>query len=250
MTERKYGWIPDIPDHRDHMFAAAPIDASTLPPAVDLREWCPAVMDQGQIGSCTANATTGAIRYNRIKTGKPDVALARLQLYYDSRALEHTTKSDSGAMIRDVVKSANKKGVAPESLWAYSNPFTKKPTTAVYKAALDEQVLRYESVNVDVNSIKAAVASGFPVVFGISVFKSFESNEVAKTGIVPMPMDEEPALGGHCMYIVGYGQKPGYFTVRNSWGTSWGDKGDCYIPENYIGNRKLGDDYWVIKSVE
>jgi C1A family cysteine protease len=49
--------------------------------------------------------------------------------------------------------------------------------------------------------------------------------------------------------VVGYGQKPGYFTVRNSWDTNWGDRGDCYIPEAYLGSTTYGSDYWVIKQV-
>ena len=85
-----------------------------------------------------------------------------------------------------------------------------------------------------------------PVIIGISVYDSFESSEVEQGGIVPMPGTNEEMVGGHCMLAVGYGQKPGYFTVRNSWGGAWGDKGDCYIPEAYLGSTSLGSDYWLI----
>jgi C1A family cysteine protease len=63
---------------------------------------------------------------------------------------------------------------------------------------------------------------------------------------VPMPGNNEPMIGGHCMLTVGYGQKPGCFTVRNSWGADWGDQGDCYIPERYLGSSEFGSDYWII----
>jgi C1A family cysteine protease len=63
-----------------------------------------------------------------------------------------------------------------------------------------------------------------------------------------MPAKHEKTVGGHCMYVVGYGQKPGYFTVRNSWADDWGDKGDCYFPEAYLGSPLLGSDYWIITA--
>ena len=55
-----YGWMPDVPDQRDLVFAAA--RAARVPPAVDLRPGCPPVYDQGQLGSCTANAIAAAIQ--------------------------------------------------------------------------------------------------------------------------------------------------------------------------------------------
>jgi len=56
----RYGWLPDLPDHRDHYYAAVVEKAAALPASVDLRAQCPPVYDQGQLGSCTANAIAGA----------------------------------------------------------------------------------------------------------------------------------------------------------------------------------------------
>lgn len=64
-----------------------------------------------------------------------------------------------------------------------------------------------------------------------------------------MPQYSEAVIGGHCLYVVGYGQKARHFTVRNSWGTSWGEKGDCYIPEGYLGSTHYGSDYWRVTSI-
>lgn len=246
---RFYGWRPDKPDHRDRLFLAHNEVTLDVPAEIDLRQWCPPVMNQGNLGACTAHGITGIIRFDRIKAGLPDFPLSRLQLYYDERFLENTTESDSGAEIRDGIKVAAKNGVAPEELWVYNTQnFTTPPPQNVYEAALKDRALTYESVAVNVSAVKTALASGFPVVVGISIYQSFESDEVAKTGIVPMP-GNEPMLGGHCIYVVGYGQKPGYFTLRNSWGVNWGDKGDFYLPEAYLGNPKLASDFWIIKSV-
>ncbi len=68
---KRYGWIPDLPDQRDYLYAA-PFEAGvTLPPSIDLRPACPAVYDQGELGSCTANAIAGAIEFDRMKRRCP-----------------------------------------------------------------------------------------------------------------------------------------------------------------------------------
>ena len=64
-----YGWMPDVPDHRDLVYAAARI--TTLPPSVDLRPGCPPVYDQGQLGSCTANAIAAVIQFEQIRQKEP-----------------------------------------------------------------------------------------------------------------------------------------------------------------------------------
>ena len=113
----RYGWIPDLPDHRDRKFAlSAPVP---IPPAVDLRPGCPPVYDQGQLGSCTGNAIAAALEFERIKQGLPDFMPSRLFIYYNERAMEGTVASDSGAQIRDGIKSVNTQGDCPETLWPY-----------------------------------------------------------------------------------------------------------------------------------
>lgn len=251
IIQRKYGWKPDKKDHRDRLFLAPMIDASQFPPEKYIGDKAPAPMDQGHLGSCTGHGISGAFRTARIIAGLPDRSFSRLQLYFDERELEQTIDEDAGAEIRDGIKCLSSTGIAPEELWPYDiSKFTVRPTKDVYESARLDVALSYERVNVSVNDIKAALVADHPVIIGISIFPEFESQIVAETGIVPMPTSNEQPLGGHCMYVVGYGQKPGYFTVRNSWGPNWGDKGDCYIPEDYLGNPNFGSDYWIIKTVK
>lgn len=240
-----YGYRRDTLDMRDHLFRPS---VTRLPASVDLRRHCPPVMNQGALGSCTAHGITGALRYELMRAGHADVPLARLQLYYDERAKEGTIGEDAGAEIRDGIKCAGKLGVAHEALWPYRPArFKDKPSPVVYRDAVQFEALAYERVAVDAVAIKQALAHGFAVVIGVSLYASFESPAVERTGMVPMPQPREKMIGGHCMYVVGYGQKPGTFTVRNSWG-SWADKGDCYFAEAYLGSPQLGSDYWIIKS--
>src|SRR5215469_10984354 len=84
-----YGWHPDLPDHRDFMYAVpAVVAAAALPAKVDLRPQCPPVYDQGQLGSCTANAIAGAIEFDQKKQSLPDFIPSRLFIYYNERAME------------------------------------------------------------------------------------------------------------------------------------------------------------------
>lgn len=243
-----YGYRRDARDPRDHLFKRT---ARRLPAKVDLRADIPPVLDQGALGSCVLNSTTEAMRYCLIKAGKPAPALSRLQIYYDTRKIEGSLSEDAGCEIRDAIKSANKTGVGRETLWPYRvAKFAQKPPAAVYADASNFNAVEYRRVTVAIADIKAALAAGLPVIIGVTVFDSFESAAVERTGVVPMPnLKKESTVGGHSMLAVGYGQRAGFITVRNSWGTTWGDSGDCYLPEGYIGSIKYGGDYWVVSLV-
>jgi len=111
------------------------------------------------------------------------------------------------------------------------------------------QDLAYESVDINLNAIKAVLQEGYPVWIGFVVYDSFESSEVAKTGMVPMPGKDESILGGHSVLIIGYNDSTQRFKVRNSWGTGWGDKGNCYFNYAYLTNPDLAMDYWVVRKI-
>ena len=82
-----------------------------------------------------------------------------------------------------------------------------------------------------------------------AVYQSFESETVAKTGVVPMPSSHEQVLGGHCVVAVGYDDGKRQFTIGNSWGTGWGLNGYCLMPYEYPINPRLASDFWTIRSV-
>src|SRR5205807_9410667 len=116
---RRYGWIPDQPDQRDHLYAAPAQFLTALPPRTDLRRRCPAVYNQGELGSCTANAIAGAIEFDQMKQGVTEFTPSRLFIYYNERAMENTILIDNGAQIRDGIKSVATLGACPESMWTY-----------------------------------------------------------------------------------------------------------------------------------
>src|SRR3954452_17409791 len=125
---KRYGWVRDLPDQRDHVYAAPAMPRAALPPSADLRGQCPPVYDQGQLGSCTANAIGGAFEFDLLAQGLADFVPSRLFIYYNERAIEGSIDSDSGAMIRDGIKSVAKVGVCAETSWKYDiTKFTEGP---------------------------------------------------------------------------------------------------------------------------
>lgn len=246
-STRKYGWRRDLPDHRDRVFTlAAP--QTTLPAATDLRSLCPPVYDQGDLGSCTANAIAAAIEFDQRKQGLAPFMPSRLFLYYNERAMEGTTNSDSGATLRDGMRSVNKVGICAETLWPYKDSLVlSSPTEPCYQAARSHRSVYYAHVPQTMQYMKTCLAAGFPFVFGVSVFDSFESDSVAATGVVPLPQASESLLGGHAMLAVGYDDSTERFLVRNSWGTSWGIEGYCTMPYAYLSSHDLAQDLWTLR---
>jgi C1A family cysteine protease len=246
-----FGWIPDLPDARDYSYGAPLMRFPLgLPPAVDLRAQCPPVYDQGQLGSCTANAIAGAIEFDQQKQGTKEFVPSRLFIYYNERVIEGTVNQDAGAQIRDGIKSVAKLGAPPETDWPYDIAnFAEKPPKQAYRDARGDLVSSYARVVQNLTQMQGCLAAGYPFVFGFTVYESFESQEVASTGIVPMPGPGERVVGGHAVVAVGYDDTKRWFVIRNSWGNVWGDKGYCYMSYEYLLRPNLADDLWIIRSV-
>lgn len=246
------GWHPAPPSIKNYLVAAPNEEsAAALPPTIDMRPGMPPIGNQGNLGSCTAWASTAAYRYELGKQKLADFEPSELAQYYWSRQLEGTTSSDSGATIKDAVKVLATIGAAPGDLWQYYvAKFASRPPSSVKAAAKKHLTLQYLSVVQDLNTIKAVLAAQTPVIIGISVYSSFEGDQAAKTGVIPMPTKKDKELGGHALLLVGYDDSKKLFTTRNSWGTGFGDKGYIYLPYDYVTNKSLGDDYWALQTVE
>ena len=248
---RRYGWIPDLPDHRDELFSAPVTALLALPPRMDLRPKCPPVYDQGQLGSCTANSIGAAMEFEQMKQKLANVFVpSRLFIYYNERVMERTVDSDSGAQIRDGIKSIAKQGACPESEWPYVIArFKTRPRKSCYVEALRHRVVLYQRLIPTLNQLRGCLATGYPFVFGFTVYEGFESPKVAKTGHASMPKPEERALGGHAVMAVGYDDPKQWFLLRNSWGPEWGMKGYFTLPYAYVTGHELTADFWTIRLV-
>lgn len=253
MRIQRLGWIPDLPDHRDYLAKPVPFTVE-IPRKVDLTSFFSACYDQLQIGSCTSNSIAGILEFNQRKQGEKDSCTpSRLFIYYCERLMEHSVSQDAGAQIRDGIKCVVSEGAPPETLWPYidnGKAFKTKPNKAAYAAALKHEALVYERVQQNLSQMKAVLASGFPFACGFTVYEEFESEAVAKSGIVPMPGKKSRVDGGHAVVCVGYDDAVQRFRMRNSWGTDWGQNGYFEMPYAYLSNPNLADDFWVIRKVE
>jgi C1A family cysteine protease len=250
-----YGWVPQIADQRDYQFlpklAQQNVPSSFLCDVTDIP-----VLNQGQQGSCTGHGVAGVLMFDQKKQELEIVVPSREFIYYNARVYEGTQDQDSGAMVRDAVKVVVNLGAPPDDDFPYDDQvYDRKPPNKAYTDATLEKAVTYEAVSY--GHLHAAIATGYPMVFGFSVYESFESEEVAQTGVVPIPERGERVLGGHCVWGYGYngshtltqnGMPPRTVKCRNSWDTDWGDNGDFYLPQWFFDKQQCSD-YWVINSI-
>lgn len=266
MQNRKWGWKPSLPDQRakkykNHREMAIPV---ALPPKISIQSQMSPVENQGQLGTCVAHATAAALEFLelmelRAKSGGVEVfpdnkfdPISRLFLYYNSCAIDGDPGQDNGTTNTSMMQAIRKWGIARESLWPYLPLMVSKPpVVSAYKEGAGHLVLTdYQLDNTIIDQLKKCLVSGYPFIFGISVYSSFMSEAVAESGLVPMPQMSEELLGGHDLCCVGYDDlvAGGSFLIRNSWGTDWGLQGYCWIPYAYLTSSQLGSDYWTIRK--
>ncbi len=252
-TLRKLGWLPDVPDARDVPFRMVFKLPRKLPPQADLRAGCSPVEDQGELGSCTAQALAGALEFLQLRALQGGVPpryrdLSRLFIYYNEREEMGTVHEDSGAMLRVGIKTLAKLGACREELWPHSiSKFARRPPVRCYEEALAHTVTAYQRLE-SLAEMKACLAQGMPFVFGFSVYEHVMSRSVARTGVIRMPDANERMQGGHAVLAVGYDDAKGTLLFRNSWGEEWGKKGYGELPYDYLTRRDLSDDFWCVQS--
>lgn len=254
----RYGWKPSAPDFRDeaYKYCVRSEIAKALPPSIDLRSGLD-IFDQGPIGSCGPNSISKDILYS---AQKQDILVnpptpSRLFIYYATRSLMGTVNQDSGVDNRTMLKALAKYGWCNESpttpgeaYWPYApTNFKTQPNQACIQQALTRRIVAYHSVEQKLETMKGCLASGDPFIFGFTVYKSFESQQVAQTGIVPMPQPGEDAVGGHDVWICGYDDARQMFLLCNSWGANWGLTGYAWIPYAYALNPNLSGDFWTVE---
>ena len=245
----KYGRIPDKPDKRDFKYEA-PRPLAPLPPRVDLRRLCPPPFNQGTFGSCTANAIAAALMVDLRKQMRPVETLSRLFIYYHERVIEGTVRSDAGAQARDGMKVVAKLGACTEGHWRYSGHNLKKePPAKAYLNAVKCRIAAYHRISNDLVAMKACLASGYPFIFGFTVYASFEGKQVGRTGKVDMPAPNEPAVDSHSVLAVGYDDAQQRFIALNSWGARWGQRGYFTIPYDYLADPTLANDLWTARTI-
>lgn len=286
------GWLPDYPDFRDftsdhdtvpprllafgqtrsvkEMLAQTGISEqirSGFPDAVDLRQWCSPVENQGSIGSCTAHAGVSLVEYFERRAFGNHLDASRLFLYKTTRSLLHYT-GDTGAFLRSAMAALALFGVPPEEYWPYDPAgFDNEPSGFCYALARNYQAITYYRLDAPgtakdalLAAIKKGLAAGLPAMFGFTVYSSYTQS--AKTGKIPFPASHEKAIGGHAVAAVGYddsiiiknagpisAETRGALLIRNSWGAEWGMNGYGWLPYEYV-LKGLAVDWWSLLKCE
>ena len=254
------GLIRDTPDHRDFIrrYGEDEIPSMEEYPIVDLREDVIHVFEQGELGSCTANVVCAAYELlvqkqaSELNHTHYYFEASRLFVYYNARSVTSTTGTDTGATMRNALRSIHRWGVCTEALWPYkAEEYAQKPPLACYIDAEGNKLTNFDRLTQDQHQLRACLKEGFPFAFGFEVYDSFEL-EMEEDGKMPLPSDEEILDGAseiHAVLCVGYNDNTQCFTVLNSWGSDFGDGGYFYMPYHYILDAERAFDFWKISEV-
>jgi C1A family cysteine protease len=267
MTKFKYNLKKDEEDIRDFLFKDSFNFTTTLPTSVDLISKMPSIFNQLDESSCTANAGTANREYLLPDKTKN---LSRQFLYNVERIMENTFNQDSGCQMRTVCKILNTYGICEESYLPYGKQnLYVQPSKDAYDNAKKYTISKYHRIT-SLDEVKQALVQGFPILLGMTVYESMESDECINTGLIPYPQDGEKILGGHaveiCKYVdsikpkstlinklqnmfkclLGKSNSSGYIYIRNSWGNV-GINNTGYFKMTYETFEKLCQDMWVIQ---
>ena len=219
-----------------------------LPSSVDLRRDFSSIRNQKHQGACSSFSLVSVIEFFMRRAFKKQTDLSEAFVYYNARELNNKTNEDSGSTFQDVIQSMRDKGVCLEALCPY-NPdvYDEQPSENAYSDAESRKVTEAKNVRLQVEDIKSALAKGYPVVISIRVFDRFVKNV---SGFVDIPSESELKEDeNHAMVVCGYSDSEGYFIVRNSWGTEFGDNGYCYLPYDYFRTPKLVNAAYVVTGL-
>ncbi len=258
-----HGCIPGEPDPRDYPdpFEDDPNDETGAAKThVDLStaEEMPEVWDQELgIESCVAHAVAAAWVFAARRSGNPAVTPSRLFIWYEARVKQYETThvGNQAVGIREALNVLYTSGAPPEELWPYDmQQLAVRPPDSVYTEAQRHKATNYfilnppgKNTNLE-KRLKALLAVGLPICFAFQYFPVLESDEVARTGEVPMPQsppDHSP--GAHAALLVGYDDETRRFKVRNSYGSSWGQQGYFTMPYEYVCSPWAGPRFWTLR---
>lgn len=199
-----------VHDSRSRRFA---LPTGAAPTTLTLWPRVGPILDQGNIGSCTANAALGLLMTQPFSTGKTWTEEDALALYHEETVLDESEipgvypPTDSGSSGLYAMKALQARGLI-SSYWS--------------AFALDAAL--------------AALVKG-PIAVGSIWLQSMFTPD--KAGLIAVNRRSQVA-GGHEYVVDGFDPAKGAVRITNSWGTSWGVKGQAWI--------KTADFGWLLSQ--
>lgn len=247
------GSVPSPRDKRDYVVSAAAPQAykpTMLSPL-------PKIKDQGNVGSCVAHEGSYiAEYYNGEVCSTAFLYGLRFKNYWQSAGMYHRdvlntllkfgecSNTECPGNVEMQLAKTNIMGTIDPGTW---QPFgfqeedesSWTPTLEKWLSfACPRKINSYAQVT-SAESMKAALANGWPIIFstGIQNYYPDKQTHIFHPG--------GHSAGYHSMCVWGWDYVNGkeYFRVSNSWGTSWGDGGWCWMSADDI---LLEHDAWAV----
>jgi len=258
----RYGLLSSLPDHAAPGFPSHLVKApapSAWPRRAFVSGRIPKVKNQGTQGSCDGHAccSFGERLYLRWKPQVGPVVFSPAFAYAMERILEGTfTQGDVGAMISSAVQVPDPKaggfGWCPLTDMPYDeNVCNVRPNAAQIATAAQYPGGAFHTIGNVIANIKSCILSDYTAVIGVAVYDSFESDDAARTGLIPYPnLSRETLQGGHALHaLIGYDDdircpgapNPGAVWFENSWDVTWGTK--CPVSDDPGGFGLLSYDF-------
>ncbi len=209
--------------------------AAQLPPSVDLREGWWGINDQGATGSCVGQATAdGLCRWHFVKAGGLGTSQL-LSIRYVWMAAKETDASDNipstfleadGTSLKAALDIVRKYGVVTAKELPFAGALYGGDPRTFFAIAATRKITSY--YRLQQSEWKEWLANTGPIMARLDVDSTWDKASATRGVLATY---KPPGRGGHAVTIVGY--TPTHFVVRNSWGTTWGDKGFAYATPTY-----------------
>jgi hypothetical protein len=225
----------------------------TLPPASQI-SLIPVAQDQGQFGRCAGETEREVETGVALANGKGQVLYSANYPYFYARQLDGSpTDQDAGTTISSTFTVKAQRGNCYKATWDDDTSIYQQPSSAAEEeAAQHKGLLAFFLMNIQ--TIKASIAVGFPVAIGFDVPSQMMSEACAESGMVQFPTDpsgwdtnSDGSVSGHAVSIWGYddslviAQTTGALYCLNHWSESWGLDGRFWLPYEFVTSEFAAD---------
>jgi len=247
--------LSHIDEHMDSVRNESVYGGIAVPTEFDSRKQWPnlihPIRNQQHCGSCWAFSAS------EVLSDRVAIAIKKPSPVLSAEDMVSCDRGDMGCQGGQLPKAweyLKDTGIVTDSCFPYSAGQGTPAPCESKCVSNHEEYIKFKAssiyaINGAVNMQKEIATNG-PVQVAFMVYKSFMSY---KSGVYSKHIWEFIPEGGHAVKIVGYGTQDGhdYWTVANSWGTTWGEEGFFRIVrgKNHCGIEKLGPPYAGLAAV-